>query len=154
MLVIWSLHPFLLNGVVRVDLDGFSSFHYQDAYAWTTRHLHITGWLRATIEQPLIIFQPNQFLIGVTPFLLVTDNLRANDSIALTFMNMEISGRIYDWWGSYLRLIRNGHQRCCKYFAIFKSCIFTLSHLPILTQPSRLSVCDLRSFIILLSGPL
>ena len=47
-----------------------------------------------------------------------------------------------------------GLQCYCKYFAIFKSCIFTLDHFPILTQPSRLSVFVLRSFKSLFSNPL
>ena len=43
----------------------------------------------------------------------------------------------------------------CKYFEIFKSCRFTLDHLLILIQPSRLSSCALRSCrAFLLSGPL
>jgi len=43
----------------------------------------------------------------------------------------------------------------CKYFEIFKSCNLVLDHLLILTQPSRLSSCALRSCkAFLLSGPL
>jgi hypothetical protein len=42
-----------------------------------------------------------------------------------------------------------------KYLEIFKSCRFTLDHFWVLTQPSRLSSCDLRSpSAFLLSGPL
>jgi hypothetical protein len=45
-------------------------------------------------------------------------------------------------------------QHYCKYLAIFKPCISTLDHFPILTQPSRLSVCDLRPLSALRSDPL
>ncbi|MBT8364603.1 MAG: hypothetical protein KJP23_07830 [Deltaproteobacteria bacterium] len=40
-----------------------------------------------------------------------------------------------------------------KYFAIFKSFIFTLDHLLTLTHPSRLSICDRRSLSALRSDP-
>ena len=38
--------------VVRVALDGFSSFHHPGAYAWATRHCHITGWLWVDWSSP------------------------------------------------------------------------------------------------------
>jgi len=52
------------------------------------------------------------------------------------------------------RITMGGLEHYCKYFAIFKPCISTLAHFPILTQPSRLSISNLRSLSALRSDPL